>query len=392
MTPTTLYPATVLTPTEVIERGAVVVSDEGRVAYVGPEDGAPSVEGERLDVRGRIVAPGFVDVHVHGGKGVTFGQAEEGLREDLGRYARWVPSTGVTGFVASVAAPDPDALLALVGAYAAILEGGEVGGARPLGLHLEGPFLNAAQKGAFNPRWLRPPALEEARALLEAGGGWIRQMTLAPELPGAGAVAALCRQAGVVASLGHTDAGYEVAREALAGDFTHVTHTFNAQRGFHHRDPGVLGAILTSKGVTAELIADAVHVHPGAMELLLRCLGVRRVVLVTDAMAAAGLRDGEYRLVGHGITVRDGKATLADGTLAGSTTTLDRCVRNAHLKVGVPLPEAVSMASLIPARAMGLCGELGSLQPGKRADLVVIDEGGNVYLTMVGGEIVYESL
>jgi N-acetylglucosamine-6-phosphate deacetylase len=153
-----------------------------------------------------------------------------------------------------------------------------------------------------------------------------------------------------------------------------------------------LGAILTSKGVTAELIADAVHVHPGAMELLLRCLGVRRVVLVTDAMAAAGLRDGEYRLVGHGITVRDGKATLADGTLAGSTTTLDRCVRNAHLKVGVPLPEAVSMASLTPARAMGLCGELGSLQPGKRADLVVIDEGGNVYLTMVGGEIVYESL
>ncbi len=386
----TLYYATILTPIQVIERGAVVISDEGRIAYVGAMEEAPRTDGLHLDMRGRIVVPGFIDVHVHGGNGITFGEGER-FAEDLRAYSKWVVGSGVTGFLCSVAAPTAEALVQLVHAYADVLDAG-LPGAEALGLHLEGPFLSKEKKGAFNPTWLRQPAMEEAEAVLQAGRGWIRQITLAPELPGAQEIAARFRTAGVVVSMGHTNADYELASAALRGNFTHVTHTFNAQRGFEHRAPGVFGAILTSNEVTAELIADTIHVHPGAMKMLIRCLGTDRVVLITDAMAGAGLPDGTYDLVGHTVTVKGGRAKLADGTLAGSTAMLNQCVRNVHQKVGLPLPEAVKMASLNPARAMGFADRLGSIAVGKDASLAVIDEQANVYMTLVKGRVVYSQM
>jgi len=179
------------------------------------------------------------------------------------------------------------------------------------------------------------------------------------------------------------------ASAALRGDFTHVTHTFNAQRGFEHRQPGVVGAVLASEQVTAELSADLVHVHPAAMRMLVRCLGSDRVVLISDAMAGAGLPDGTYELVGQAVTVPDGQARLADGTFAGSTARLNQCVHNMHQHGGVTLPLAVQMASLNAARAMGLADRLGSIHIGKDANLVVLDEQANVHLTMVRGKIVY---
>lgn len=386
----TLYYTKVFTPTEVIERGAIVVSDEGRIAYVGAMEDAPRVDGLRMDMRGRIVVPGFIDVHVHGGNGVTFGMPGR-IAENLRAYSEWVSSTAVTGFLCSIAAPDAKALVQMVGAFADALEAG-VPGAEALGLHLEGPFINKEKKGAFNPAWIRQPAMEETEAVLEAGRGWIRQVSLAPELPGAQKVAARFREAGVVVSLGHTNADYAAASAALRSNFTHVTHTFNAQRGFHHRKPGVFGAVMGSDEVTAELIADTIHVHPGAMKMLLRCLGTDRVVLITDAMAGAGLPDGTYQLVGHQVIVKDGQARLADGTLAGSTARLNECVRNVNQQVGVPLLDAVKMASLNPARAMGFTDRLGSIAVGKDASLAIIDEQVNVYLTMVRGKIVYQNL
>ncbi|MCG2768417.1 MAG: N-acetylglucosamine-6-phosphate deacetylase [Anaerolineae bacterium] len=389
--PAVLNNARVFTPTEVIERGCVVVSDDGLIAYVGPVEDGPRASGPLYDMPGLIVAPGFVDIHVHGGNGITFGEGGA-LAEDLKAYSQWVAGCGVTGFLCSVAAPDEESLLRIVAEYAGILPAGGMPGAVPLGLHLEGPYLSKERPGAFNPMWLRDPSLEEATALLEAGGGWILQMTLAPELPHAREVAALLRQAGVVASLGHTNVDYDTASAALQSDFTHVTHTCNAMRGFHHREPGALGAILASDAVTAELIADTIHVHPGAMKVLVRCLGSDRVVLITDAMAGAGLGDGQYDLVGHTVTVKDGRATLPDGTIAGSTATLDDCVRNMHQKVGVPLVEAVKMASLNPARAMGLTASVGSIAVGREANLVVMDENVNVHATLVKGRVVYGSL
>jgi len=385
--PTTLYGGRILTPIEVIEAGTIVVADDGRITYVGPDADAPRSDGLRLDVRGRIVVPGFIDVHVHGGNGITFGEHGR-VAADLGTYARWAAASGVTGFLCSLAAPDAEGLRIMVAEYAAALDSG-VDGAEPLGLHLEGPFLNPAKKGAFNPEWLRRPTLQEVEACLRAGRGWVRQMTLAPELPGSFEVAAALRAAGVVASMGHTDMNYEAASSALRGNFTHITHAFNAQSGFGHREPGVFGAILASDNVTAELIADTVHSHPGAMKVLLRCLGTDRVVLITDAVAGAGLADGVYNLLGDRVTVKAGRATLDNGTLAGSVATLNQCVRNVHACVGVPLEEAVKMASLNPARSMGFAGRLGTLGVGKDASLAVIDEKVNVYLTLVKGKVAH---
>jgi len=379
--------ACIWTPAEIVEHGTVVVDDDGHIAYVGPMESAPRVNGLRLDMRNRIVAPGLIDVHTHGGKGVTFGQRGH-IAADLATYAQWVVSTGVTGFLCSVEASDRKQLLEIVSETADVLEAG-VQGAQPLGIHLEGPYLNPDKKGAFDSHWLRKPSLDEVDDLLRAGRGWVRQMTLAPELPNALQVAARLRAAGVVAAMGHTNADYDTASAALRSDFTHVTHTFNAQRGFQHREPGVFGAILNSEHVTAEMIADGVHLHPGAMKVVMRCLSSQRVVLITDAMAGAGLADGEYELAGQKVLVNDMHATLADGTLAGSVATLNQCVRNVHQLVGVPLREALQMASLNPARCMGFADRLGSLTLGKDANLIVIDEDMHVQLTMVRGKLQY---
>jgi N-acetylglucosamine-6-phosphate deacetylase len=381
-----LHSAKVITPLQTIEDGVVVISDRGTIQFVGPKDSAPKVEGKRIDLSGCILTAGFNDIHVHGGRGITFGIGD--LKAGLDSYSTWVASTGVTGFLLSLAAPDAESLLKLMQAYIPLLEAGQPG-AQALGIHLEGPFLSRDKKGAFNPAWLRSPSLKEAKAYLQAGKGWLRQMTLAPETPGAQGVAAFYRSQGVVAALGHSNADYETASTALRGDFTHITHTFNAQSGISQRAPGVIGAVLTSEMATAELIADMIHVHPGAMKLLLRCLGKDRIALITDAMAGAGLLEGEFDLVGERVKVREGKATLADGTLAGSTATLDCCVRNMVREVGVPLAHALQMASLNPAKAVGLAEWVGSIEPERPANLVVLNEELQVKMTLVNGRIVY---
>jgi len=386
---TLFFDAKVFTPDSVLENGAVVVSDGGKIAFVGRVEESPQVDGPHINLRGRILAPGFIDVHVHGGNGIDFTDSK--LAENLNAYSKWVARNGVTGFLLSLAGPDATSLTSLTSAYADIL-GSPTPGAEPLGIHLEGPFLNKEKKGAFDPSWFRAASLEETQGYLDAGRGWIRQMTMAPETPNAEAVARLLRQNGVVVSLGHTNTDYETASQALKGDFVHVTHTFNAQRSFDHRFPGVFGAVLSSDAITAELIGDAIHVHPAAMKVLIRCLGTDRVVLITDAMTGAGLSDGSYILVGNEVTVKDGRATLANGTLAGSVATLNQCVRNVNQLAGYPLKDSVKMASLNPARAMGLADRLGSIYPGKDASLTVIDENVNVYLTMVKGKIVYNNL
>jgi N-acetylglucosamine-6-phosphate deacetylase len=382
--------AHVVTPTETIERGSVVVAEDGKIEYVGPMDVAPVTYGRHLNVGGLIVAPGLIDIHVHGGHGVTFGNAAT-LEDDLHTYSAWVVENGVTGFLTTIAAPTPQELVEIIEAMVRVFEK-RLPGAQALGIHLEGPFLSLEQKGAQNPKWIRNPSLTEAEAYLQAGKGWIRQVTMAPELPHAVEVAALLRSAGVLVAIGHSSADYDVATQALKGSWTHVTHTFNAQTGFHHRKPGIVGAILTSDRITAEVIADMVHVHPGAMELLIRCLGSDRVVLVTDAMAGAGLPDGDYELLGFKIKVRGGRATQSDGTIAGSAAVLNRCVENVNKKVGVALAEAIKMATLNPARVIGASATLGGLQTGKQGNLTVVDQDLNVRLTMVKGDIVLDRL
>lgn len=375
------------------EKVDFLISEEGKILSGPSGAGAESPDyfNESPDQDLRIV-PGLIDVHVHGGKGVTFGENPAHLKEELQEYSAWVVSTGVTGFLCSLAAPDAGQLLDLVRAYAEALEN-ELPGAECLGFHLEGPFISPAKHGAFAPSWLREPAVAEAEALLQAGRGWIRQITMAPELAGAEAVAHAFRQAGVIVAMGHTDCDYEGAARALSGEFCHVTHTYNAMGAFGHRSPGAVGAILDSGGATAELIADGVHVHPGAMRLLYRCVGPDRIVLITDAMAGAGMPDGLYELVDAPVLVKDGAATRPeDGRLAGSVATLNRCVGNMVRMAGAPFAQAVRMASLNPARLLGCEDRLGSLRPGRDANFVLVDANLRVYRAVVRGKVVYEGI
>lgn len=381
-----LNSASIITPKKTIENGSVIVSDEGRLVYVGEASHAPQMNGECIDVKDKIIAPGLIDIHVHGGKGVAFGMGD--LAEGLSTYSNWVVSSGVTGFLCTITGPNADAIYQMIESYVPLFEKG-LSGADALGFHLEGPFLNPQKKGAFNPAWLRLPDVAEAQTYLKLGKGWVKQMTLAPELPRASEIAAYYHKAGVVTALGHSNADYDTASAALQGDFTHVTHTFNAQSDFGHRTPGVMGAVMASDLITGELIGDGVHTHPAAMKILFRCLGSERICLITDAISGAGLADGEYNLIGQHVTVLKGKATLDNGTIAGSTAQLNQCVKNMHNWTEATLAESLQMASLIPARIIGLEKELGSLEEGKQANLIVIDEEVNVYLTMVRGKIVH---
>jgi len=360
-----------ITPLESIQGAVIAWDDKGRITYAGTGVNAPDINSEVMDLGSMTAIPGLIDIHVHGGWGVEFGSGD--LDAGLQSYSAKVVTSGVTGFLLTISGPSHGAIVEMIASYVPLLNS-TFPGAAPLGFHLEGPFLNPEKHGAFNPDWLHNPSVEEVRDYIEAAQGWLRQVSLAPELEDAFETAAYLRERSICASLAHTSADYETAAKALAGDFTHVTHTFNAQSPFHHREPGAVGAILASDNTSAELIADIVHVHPGAMKVLVRCLGSERVVLITDAMPGAGLADGGYTLIGQQVTVEEGKAYLKDGTIAGSVATLDACVRNMVKNVGVPPLEAVRMASYNPARVIGVEDTAGKIEVGRPADITLVDD------------------
>jgi N-acetylglucosamine-6-phosphate deacetylase len=332
-----------------------------------------------IDAQGLYVAPGFIDLQVNGGVGHNF---EDASPAEVRGIADFYVSHGATGLLATtVTAPIP-AIRDTIGrvkraAHPAIL-----------GVHIEGPFISPKRKGAHNPEYILPPSRERFDGLVAGYTGFIKVVTLAPELPGAEELIERVLEIGAIPSLGHSDATYEQALAALKKGVRLFTHTFNAMREFHHRAPGAVGAALTSEAMV-ELIADGIHVHPGAMKLLYLAKGVDRICLVTDAISAAGLADGEYRLGGLQVFVEGGIARLADGTLAGSTLTMDRAVKNFMEFTGCSLPEAVRCATLNPARLLGIDDRKGSLEVGKDADIVIFDEDLTVHYTIISGEVVY---
>lgn len=360
----------VVTPDGVLE-GGVVVAEDGIIQAV-------SADGRyrpTLDVGRSYIVPGFIDVHIHGLAGADAMRADQG---DVARMAVKLARHGVTGFLPTTVSAQMDRTLAVVRAIRAYASDGQLRAdrqrAKVLGIHLEGPWISKEAKGAHDERHIQPPQWSAVQRLLDAGGGWVRIVSLAPEQPGADEVIRGLAERGVAASIAHTAATYDQAERAIRLGACQVTHCFNAMTGLHHRRPGALTAVLLHDSVRAELIADGVHVHPAAIRLLVRVKGRHRVMLVSDAIAAAGLADGEYSLGELPVRVQGGQARLLDGTLAGSTLTLDQAVRYLVQVCAIPLVDAVCMASTTPAEAIGWGHRKGQIRPGFDADLVVLNE------------------
>lgn len=351
------------------------------------EDAIVEIRGERiLQVRpaGRIrfvdatadwILPGFVDMHVHGGGGKTFTTHDPNQARAV---AEFHAGHGTTTMLASLVTAPEAVLRKATEAYLPLIDEGILAG-----VHYEGPYLSPARCGAQNPAHLRDPDLAELRRLLDIGG--VAMVTIAPELPGAIDAIRMLRDRGVVAAIGHTNATYEQTVEAVEAGATVATHLANAMRPLHHRDPGPVAALLNAPDVVCEQIADGVHLHDGMLDLIIQAAGPGRVALVTDAIAAAGMRDGRYDLGGLAVTVKRRVARLAvDGSLAGSTLTMDAAVRHV-VHNGWDIVDAAAMAATTPARALGL-DDRGAIAPGLRADLVLLDSELRVVDVLRGGE------
>jgi len=323
-----------------------------------------------LDLRGQWVLPGFVDMHVHGGGGASF---TEGTSGEARKAAEFHRAHGSTSMLASLVTAPLAELEARAAMLAGLADDGVIAG-----LHLEGPFLSPARRGAQDPRHMLAPDVAVFERLHAAARGHLRVITLAPELPGAARVIEAATRAGVTVAAGHTDATAGVTLAAVDAGATHATHLFNGMRPLHHREPGAAGALLDRDEVTCEVIADGVHLHDIAIRLAARVTGPGRLVLVSDAMAAAGMPDGRYRLGSVRVTVAGGVARLLEdsgqvGAIAGSTATLAGVVRHA-IAAGLPVPDVAAAASTTPARVLGIGHRTGALRPGLAADLVVCDD------------------
>ena len=357
---------------------AAVVIQGGKIIDLLRSPRPKDLPSEQRVVSG-MISPGFIDLQINGGFGVDVGPDVAGLKE----LACKLLQTGTTSFL-------PTAISWPIERYHAFLDAlgkaSSVRGARVLGAHIEGPFLSPARKGAHDPDNVRPIDFGLLKELVSSGG--VRVMTMAPELPGAKEAAELLHEGGVVASIGHTDATYEETLRALDVGFAKATHLYNAMSSFEHRAPGAVGALLTDERVRAGIIADGVHVHKGALRLAYREKGPCGLALVTDAMEAAGMPQGEYELSGRKVRLEDGSVRLPNGTLAGSALTMDQAVRNAVRFLGAPLKDAVRMASTTPAEILGL-SEKGRIAPGAHADLVILSTEGIIEETILAGETVY---
>lgn len=359
------------------------------ILYTGAfrfEAGMLAIEGDRIvsvkpcdeeelteEQRGQYILPGLVDIHFHGCAGHDFC---EGTAEAMRAIAAYELTHGITTCCPATMTLSEEKLTDICTAYVSAIETERLPEGIPLGdilegIYLEGPFISAAKKGAQNPAYIQKPDIEMLIRLQDAAGGLIRIVTIAPEEEGA----MECIRDGKNTfrfSIAHTDADYETAKKAIRAGVSHVSHLYNAMPPYMHREPGVVGAAAESPGVMAELICDGYHIHPSVVRNTFRLFGAGRIVLASDSMMATGIEDGQYTLGGQDVMVKDGAATLADGTLAGSVTNLFDCMRTA-IQMGIPQEEAVRAATYNPAGAIGKAGECGVLQVGSRADILVTD-------------------
>jgi len=341
---------------------------------------------EIIDAKGGYVVPGYIDIHIHGGGGADVMDGEyEALKKIAVTHSRF----GTTSFVPATMTMSKEKIIKSLDNIRLTKQKG-TGAAEILGINLEGPFISSEKKGAQKEENIKKASQQEFLEYNSAAGNLIRLVTIAPEMPGALEFIRWLHQQGIIVAVGHSNATYQQTLEGIQAGISHVTHVFNAMRGVHHREPGVAGAALTFPDLTVEMIADGIHLHPVILKLLTQVIGNEKLILVTDAMRAAGFKAGTYDLGGQEVTVAQGEARLADGTLAGSVLTMEKAVKNMVTKAGVSLLNALQMASYNPAKCLGLHGKKGSLEQGKDADIVILNMDLEADLTMVSGEVVFQ--
>ena len=375
------------TPTEEIDRPLLIVED-GRIAELSSISGKSApVNASLVDFGDATLAPGFFDIHIHGGAGLDLMRT---MPSELPRLGKFLATHGVTGYFATTVAAPMDATCAALGRLADAIEAGassttsDAVQARPLGIHLEGPFLSHKRRGVHPPENLVTPTVEIFDRLWQAAHGQVKMLTIAPEIPGAMEVIAEAAKRKVCVSIGHSDAEMPVAKDAVKAGARHATHTFNAMRPLDHREPGIIGEVLSDDQLTADVIVDGIHVAPEVVKLFLRAKGHERAVLITDAISATGMPDGRYQLGPIEVDVKDGKCT-SGGSLAGSVLTMDRAVRNVTQFSDWTLRDAVQAATLNPARAVGMSNHQGVLAPGADANFTVLSPTGEVLKTIIHG-------
>ncbi|MGB4181770.1 MAG: N-acetylglucosamine-6-phosphate deacetylase [Bacilli bacterium] len=335
-----------------------------------------------------IVIPGFIDKHIHG---ANHSDAMYPTYDDISNIAQSIAQEGVTGFLPTTMTQSKENVAAALKNIRIYIEQDNDEGAAVLGIHLEGPFISKKYKGSQHEQYILADDIETMKYFQEVSGNNIRHVTFAYEENGREFTEYLVKQ-GIVASIGHSDATAADVFEAVKAGVTSVTHVYNAMRGLHHREAGVLGASLLADELYCELIADLIHVSPEAIRILYKMKGKDKIVLVTDAIESKHLSDGVYQLGGQDVYVKAGEARLASGVLAGSNLTMNKAVKNFIDVTGVFLTEAVDMATINPARVLKIDGQKGSIKFGKDADFAVIDKDLNVYLTVRGGKVIYNRL
>jgi len=383
---TVVTAARLYTPLEQIENPMLVIED-GHIAEISlrPSRVSPT-NATFVDFGDAILAPGFLDIHMHGGAGLDVMRASS---SELPRLGHFLTAHGVTGYFATTVAAPLDATCKALDRIADAIEeesptNGRTVEARPLGIHLEGPFLSHKRRGVHPPEYLVEPNVPFFEELWQAARGHVRMMTIAPEIPGAIEVIAEAARRNVCVSIGHSDAELPIARQAVKAGARHATHTFNAMRPLDHRDPGILGEVLSDDAITADIIVDGIHVSPEVVKIFLQAKGPERAVLITDAISATGMPDGRYQLGPIEVEVKEGKCT-AGNSLAGSVLTMDRAIRNVTQFSDWTLRQAVCAATWNPARAVGLSNTHGKLSAGGEANFVVLSSSGNVLKTIVAG-------
>jgi N-acetylglucosamine-6-phosphate deacetylase len=374
------------TPLEGIEKPIVLIEGETILSISSRHSQELPAGTPLIDFKDAILTPGFVDIHIHGGAGHDVMRADA---EGFSVVEQLIAAHGVTAYLPTTITAPMEQTLQALDRLADEIEAGPKrkamnARAMPLGIHLEGPFLGHARRGVHPPDQLMKPSVQTFDRFWQAARGHIKIMTIAPELEGACEVVAAAVRRGVCISMGHSDATLAQTRAGVNAGARNATHIFNAMRPLDHREPGILGEVLTNPQITAEIIADGIHVDPLIVKLVLQAKGLEKTVLVTDATPGTAMPDGHYRLGTFEFEVKDGKA-VCNGKLAGSTLTMDRAVRNAQQFAGINLQQALRPATLNPARVAGLDGR-GKLEAGARADILVMNSAGEIQRTIVGGQ------